>query len=1356
MILQQNERKNKQRQRDKRTVPGVKIKHLLCTGLLMLALVFCFCLSGGLTTAQADEVEEDEVYVTFDTFEIQGWELFSDEACTNSLGQVGRANAVTDPGTAKLEKVSGNVKGYLKPGTYWVKGEKSKSGTKTPYTVKITIPSGVETFRVSYYQLSVRLSMQSVTTSLTDAGLSVDDYCLGGTAVLKRSDGTVLPWTFQYDVTEGKEPHGQGEWYYKEQKGSENEYTLTYTPLDENFSSVERTVHATGTPTCTLLSQWQWIRTFRIPAEYKDLFHLYQKTGNHYTPFTELTPLSVGTVVDGYVDFSYALPQQCSVHYTIDHSDELGNIKLSRTRSFHRGIPSLWVERGYSKVREDYISGTGLWSDNWVSFDLDNSLRLNISAAEDANLYLNVDDSNYVTLDTGETTKLEAFRTWQAVTDVIGNYFIEPDFHYEIIGDSVSIEEKGDEGRRYVDVTAGQNGLSVIKVTYDAMYFAGVGATAEYWAEGENSRYYDAIEPVNTRVVIVNVGATNTANIQPNIEQTEYDTIYFDDSKTDHAEYTFTPTADEGHTLRVRVHDPLHNTDWDTAWTTYTAALDGSYTVDLKDGRNIIEISAEDGSVEYYVVNCRALDIDIVNLTRPDATDYQQGDTIQIYFDGLTMPVQKMAGIYNPNFPDQGWVEYHTEDGDTVRSAGAQYSAVTRSGSKLTIELTEAGEYHLLNGQIHNTHLGSSLNTHRIIPLTGMSVNINASSGENSPYFSTLPDIRLTVKETPGYVPPKKAAVNAVIALIDAIGDVTIDSKDAIEAARNAYAALDEEQQAAVTNYDKLVAAEAAYAALEQPEAPKGDDEVTVTLNVSYGDDIYAPTKTGAPIAQATLTVPYFDLAQYGLTAYYYNPDCYQGTTQTAGTSASADGKVTLLHALIYATEVLYEGIGESNAGKGWLYEEGDMDAVFHPTGSAGSLYFNPLWNFGYNLNYYVNYEYPIGKEGTGATADQILLADGDVISLHGISQNSTATGTIFPYLRLSGVRDHATLMQGNTAVLRLYHAKTASDFNGTTYTAGTKEKVYITSVLTEDISEWTEVGTTDATGALSLDTSELDIGTYYIATAGFNGIYQTAPAVFVLAVTENPDKVAADKVIALIDAIGEVTLKSGDAIRAAREAYNGLSDAQKELVTNYQTLVDAEKAYDELPVIPVVPGTPTAPSKPSTPAVPEAPSFTDISGHWATDAIEYAVANGLMNGTGNGLFSPNANTTRGMIVTILARLEGVDTSKGGNWYEAGQQWAMKLGISDGTNMDGQITREQLATMLYRYAQIKGYDVSTSASLNAFTDASSVSDWAVEAMQWAVGMGLMEGNNNQLSPTAPATRAQVATLLMRFIEKLAK
>ncbi len=90
----------------------------------------------------------------------------------------------------------------------------------------------------------------------------------------------------------------------------------------------------------------------------------------------------------------------------------------------------------------------------------------------------------------------------------------------------------------------------------------------------------------------------------------------------------------------------------------------------------------------------------------------------------------------------------------------------------------------------------------------------------------------------------------------------------------------------------------------------------------------------------------------------------------------------------------------------------------------------------------------------------------------------------------------------------------------------------------------------------------------------------------------------------------------------------------------------------------------------------------------WYYDGVKFVCGKGLMNGTGANRFSPNANTTRGMILTILARIEGVDTS-GTPWYAAGQKWAMANGISDGTNMEGEITREQLAAMLYRYAKLK-------------------------------------------------------------------
>ena len=125
------------------------------------------------------------------------------------------------------------------------------------------------------------------------------------------------------------------------------------------------------------------------------------------------------------------------------------------------------------------------------------------------------------------------------------------------------------------------------------------------------------------------------------------------------------------------------------------------------------------------------------------------------------------------------------------------------------------------------------------------------------------------------------------------------------------------------------------------------------------------------------------------------------------------------------------------------------------------------------------------------------------------------------------------------------------------------------------------------------------------------------------------------------------------------------------------------------------------------------------------------------------------------MIVTMLARMEGQSTS-GTPWYAAGQKWAMDNGISDGTNMESRITREQLAAILFRYAKMKGYDVSKTAALTAFSDAEQVSSYAVEAMQWATAEGLIQGSNGKLDPKGTATRAQVATILMRFAQSIAK
>ena len=192
-------------------------------------------------------------------------------------------------------------------------------------------------------------------------------------------------------------------------------------------------------------------------------------------------------------------------------------------------------------------------------------------------------------------------------------------------------------------------------------------------------------------------------------------------------------------------------------------------------------------------------------------------------------------------------------------------------------------------------------------------------------------------------------------------------------------------------------------------------------------------------------------------------------------------------------------------------------------------------------------------------------------------------------------------------------------------------------------------------------------------------------------------------------------------------------------------------------PPAPVIPVTPSAPAQ--LPFNPDAgkTKFTDVAGNaWYASAVNYVVDKGLMNGTGEGKFSPEADTTRGMIVTILARLDGKNTS-GTPWYQAGQRWAMEYEISDGTNMTGEITREQLVAMLFRYAVKNGLEaVTLSENLTQFTDASDISAWAVSAMQWAVGQLPIQDANGQLRPQDNASRAEVATILMRFCELLNK
>ena len=163
--------------------------------------------------------------------------------------------------------------------------------------------------------------------------------------------------------------------------------------------------------------------------------------------------------------------------------------------------------------------------------------------------------------------------------------------------------------------------------------------------------------------------------------------------------------------------------------------------------------------------------------------------------------------------------------------------------------------------------------------------------------------------------------------------------------------------------------------------------------------------------------------------------------------------------------------------------------------------------------------------------------------------------------------------------------------------------------------------------------------------------------------------------------------------------------------------------------------------------------SFYDLdASRWYHEPVDWAYNLGLMNGTTKSTFGPNAAATRAQTWTMLARIAGQDTRRSSTWYEVGQKWAMNLGITDGTNPMGSLTREQLAAMLYRYVGSPAVNGTLT-----FTDSANVSAWARNAMIWAVQNGILDGvGGNRLNPKGTTTRAQAAAIFMRFSKLINK
>ena len=340
-------------------------------------------------------------------------------------------------------------------------------------------------------------------------------------------------------------------------------------------------------------------------------------------------------------------------------------------------------------------------------------------------------------------------------------------------------------------------------------------------------------------------------------------------------------------------------------------------------------------------------------------------------------------------------------------------------------------------------------------------------------------------------------------------------------------------------------------------------EPVTVYFSFSHDDTFESCDESGETMALKKVTVPYFDLELYGLENFYFASENYgpasgdptggPGSALDPGTKEFAYGKITMLHLFIYATEVYYLGIDPADAGKGYLANNGIMGTdIFNYSGSTGSIFLQNIWNYDLNLNYYLNYEYPLASAGWGSTCDQILLRDGDIVTLGHFSDWSffNDTTSIFNYI----VADKTDPVQGDKIKLELYHA--GADMYGSYNTAHTlidySPSVYCTPVndiVSGDVTTWQYVGNAEADGSLVVDTSTLAPGEYIFALAGQpgkenSGVICSTPGGIRLTIHEKPvvkGDINGDGVIDSTDVMALFNaINSGDDLDATVADVNG------------------------------------------------------------------------------------------------------------------------------------------------------------------------------------------------------------------------
>ena len=475
----------------------------------------------------------------------------------------------------------------------------------------------------------------------------------------------------------------------------------------------------------------------------------------------------------------------------------------------------------------------------------DSVYRFDKNVYDRAGIYLNVNRQGYINMESGATRELDAFRNWQAIENFMNSQIALPDMHYQVIdfdgnpSDVVSVTPDANNSS-LATLTANKAGTAIVLVTYDAMtHMQGQSSTdskvfSAIWPE-LTGVFVVSVDndgsAIETNMEIARPGIKVTKDEQKYIDA-EHDILFYLGNAG--ASYTFTPES--GTTVSVArstVSDKLTF----SGFTTDGVAVDsetGAVTVTgLTTGRHIIRVE-KNGTATYQVVTARQVSYDLVDAdgnVLPANTEYKAGDKVYVQFHDLISPKEKLSGVYNFNFS----LYYEGENGTFFQSKpGSPFGVYDFSGNPVRqlIEITIPEGWtdlaYDLTGAIKVGGFGG-VPTHRGVSYTkGIDRQYGTSAAA---VLAQLPALSLKLE---GW------HVNDAIEKINAIGTVTPDSGDAIAAARSAYDALTDSQKAEVNNYDTLLAAEARYTDVVAIDGVEKAIDAIGEVTLTSGDAIAA------------------------------------------------------------------------------------------------------------------------------------------------------------------------------------------------------------------------------------------------------------------------------------------------------------------------------------------------------------------------------------------------------------------------------------------------------------------------------------------------------------------------------------